>query len=329
MLKKYYSLLSILFALLFVVSCSDDTTTPTVVESEVLATYLESSGDYMNTYCPAVITATDLFTLNSTGKAYIIDVRAAADFSNGHISGAANVAPADVLTHIKTLDLTKYDKVVMVCYTGQTASWVTGILRTLGYNTVVALKFGMCAWHSDFASKWKTAVANGNAYATQFVFDAPPAKPAVGTMPVLSTGKTEGKDILDARAEALLKEGFGAASISAQTVFQNLSNYYVVNYFTEAQFTAVGHIPGAYQYTPKADFKLATFLKTLPTNKTIVVYCHTGTTSANLAAILRLLGYDAKSLLYGANSMTYDKMAATTGMAVWKDTECKDYSYVK
>lgn len=327
MLKKYSTLLSILFALLFVVSCSDNSTTPSVDESNVLATYLEANGDYVNTYCPAVITATDLYTLLQTNKVYIIDIRAAADYANGHISGSVNVTLADILSHVKTIDMTKYDKVAIVCYTGQTASYATSLLRMEGFDKVVALKFGMCSWHSDFSAKWKTAI--GNTYASQFLFDDPPSKPAVGAMPSLSTGKSTGKEILDLRVASLLSEGFTPATISAQTVFQNVSNYFIINYFTTAQFTTVGHIPGSYQFTPKADLKLATFLKTLPTDKTIVVYCHTGTTSANLAAFLRLLGYDAKSLLYGANSMTYDKMAATTGMSVWKDTECKDYPYVK
>ncbi len=328
MLKKYFSILSIFFALIFIVSCSeDDTNNPSINEAEVLATYIEANGDYLNTYCPAVITATDLFTLNQGGKAYIIDIRAAADFALGHINGAHNVAAADVLAHIKTLDLTNYEKVAVVCYTGQTASWVTAQLRLLGYNKVFALKFGMCSWHSDFASKWKTNISNS--YATQFVKDAPPAKPALGAMPTLTTGKKDGKEILEARIATVMAEGFSPATITAKTVFDNLSNYFIINYFTEAQFTTVGHIPGAYQYTPKADFKMATFLKALPTNKTIVVYCHTGTTSANIAAILRVMGYDAKSLLYGANSMAYDVMAATAGMTVWKDSEIKEYEYVK
>lgn len=328
MLKKYYSILSILLAMLFVVSCSEDSTEPSINESEVLVQYLEANGDYVNTYLPALITATDLYTLNQTGKAYIIDLRAAADYANGHIKNAVNVALADVLTHVKTIDMTKYDKVALVCYTGQTAGFATALLRFLGYDKVFDLKFGMCSWHADFATKWKTTVANGNAYASQFVNTAAPAKPAKGEMPVLTTGKKEGKEILEARVDALLKEGFGPAGITAQTLFQGLNNYYIANYWTEAQYLDPGHVPGAYQYTPKVGFKFAEDLKTLPTNKTIVVYCHTGTQSSMLAAFLRLLGYDAKSLLFGANSMIYDKMVEKK-MSIWADSEIKGYEYEK
>ena len=86
-----------------------------------------------------------------------------------------------------------------------------------------------------------------------------------------------------------------------------------------------GHIEGAIQYTPKNDLKLAQFLKTLPTNKTIVVYCYTGQTSSHVAVFLRALGYDAKTLSFGANNLFYDTMPGTK----WVDTECKNYPVVQ
>jgi rhodanese-related sulfurtransferase len=82
------------------------------------------------------------------------------------------------------------------------------------------------------------------------------------------------------------------------------------------------------QYTPKESLKLAADLKTLPTNKTIVVYCYTGQTSSHLAAYLRLLGYDAKTLMFGTNGMIYDNMVATGGMSVFKSSEIMGYDFV-
>ncbi len=80
------------------------------------------------------------------------------------------------------------------------------------------------------------------------------------------------------------------------------------------------------QYTPKESLKLSADLKSLPTDKPIVVYCYTGQTSAYVAAYLRLLGYDARSLMFGANSMMYDIMVSKA-MTVWKATEIKGYTY--
>ncbi len=332
MLKKYSLLLSIFVALFFAVSCDKEESDPKINESEVLATYLESAEsplkkDFVNTDMPTIMAADEVKTLNETGQVYIMDIRAAADFTAGHIKNAKNVAVADIITHIKTVDLSKYTKVAVVCYTGQTAGFATSILRLMGYDKAFSMKWGMCSWHADFAGKWNTAIASGNAYAAQFTATAT-EKAAKGELPVLSTGKKTGQEILEARVAAVLTEGFSAASITNQTVFGALTNYYIVNYWPAAQYADPGHIPGAIQYTPKETIKLAADLKTLPTNKPIVVYCYTGQTSAFLATYLRLLGYDAKSLLYGANGMIYDKMVAKS-MTVFKATEIKGYEYEK
>jgi rhodanese-related sulfurtransferase len=332
MKKSKLLLLSFLFAIFFITSCSksDDETVPQINESETLATYLESAGspsgkDYVNTDMPSMITATDVKTLNETSQVYIIDIRTAADFALGHIHNAHNVLFADLLTHIKGVDLTPYSKVAIVCYTGQTASYGASLLRLMGYSKVFAMKWGMSAWNVDFAAKWNTAIANGNAYASQFVTTAT-AKAAVGSLPTLSTGKTTGQEILEARVATLLTEGFTPAAVTNATVFGGLATYYIVNYWPAAQYADPGHIPGAMQYEPKQSMKLAVDLKTLPTNKPVVVYCYTGQTSAYLAAYLRLLGYDAKSLLYGGNGMIYDLMVAKS-MTVFSATQIMGYDY--
>lgn len=327
-------MLSILFAIFFVTSCSKDEDDPTpmpqINESEVLASYLESTSspakkDYVNTDMPSIMGATEVKTLNETGQVYIMDIRSAADFALGHIHNAHNVALADILTHIKSVNLTPYTKVAIVCYTGQTAGFAASILRLMGYDKVFSMKWGMCAWHADFAAKWNTAVASGNAYASQFTATAT-VKGAAGSLPVLTTGKTTGQEILEARVAAVLTEGFTPATVSNKAVFDNLAGYYIVNYWPAAQYADPGHIPGAMQYTPKESIKLAVDLKTLPASKPIAVYCYTGQTSAFLTAYLRLLGYDAKSLLYGGNGMIYDMMVAKS-MTVWSPTQIMGYDY--
>ncbi len=195
----------ILFGFLFFAACSkddDETPTPTPVnESQVLATYLESTNspagkDYVNTDMPSIMPATEVKTLNETGQVYIIDIRSAADFALGHIVNAHNVALADILTHIEGVDQTPYTKVAIVCYTGQTAGFAASLLRLMGYNKVFSMKWGMCSWNVDFADKWNTAIASGNAYTTQFT-DVATDKGAKGAMPTLATGKTTGQEILD------------------------------------------------------------------------------------------------------------------------------------
>ncbi len=332
---KFLFLAIATFAFAFT-SCTEEVVEEPINEAQVLVEYLESTNspsgkDYVANDLPSLITATDLKTAIEGSKAYVFDIRAAADFANGHIAGAVNVTTTDLLTQVKALDMTKYDKVAVACYTGQTASWAVSLLRILGYSKVFSLKWGMSSWHTDFATpKWLTTIANGNAYVAQFVTTAT-AKGAAGALPTLSTGKTAPKDILEARVSTILAEGFSKATVTNATVFGALTTYYIVNYWPENQYTEFGHIPGAMQYTPKTSMKLAADLKTLPINKPVVVYCYSGQTSAFLATYLRVLGYDAKTLLSGTNGMAYDKMLARTDMAAstFKASVIMDYSYVK
>jgi rhodanese-related sulfurtransferase len=332
-------LLSVMFSFFFLTSCDNEDEATPINESETLATYLESTDcplgkDYVNTDLPSIMTAEEVKTLNETGQVYIIDIRSKADYDSGHIKNANLVTFANILSHIKTVDMAKYTKVAVVCYTGQTAGYATSLLRFLGYSKVFTMKWGMSSWNSYFAGKWNAAVANGNAYASQFTATAT-EKGAKGNMPTLTTGKTTGQTILESRVDSLLAKGFGPASVSSATLFGSLTNYYIVNYWPADQYADPGHVPGAMQYTPKASMKLAADLKTLPTNKTIAVYCYTGHTSAFLVAYLRLLGYDAKSVLYGNNSMIFDKMVAyntanpTKKMSVFGPSEIKEYAYEK
>jgi rhodanese-related sulfurtransferase len=146
---------------------------------------------------------------------------------------------------------------------------------------------------------------------------------------VLATGKTTGTEILQARIASVLADGYSKTAIDKATLFLDLSKYYIVNYWPAAEYTGIGHIPGSIQYTPKADLKLATFLKTLPTDKTIVIYCYTGQTSANVAAILRVMGYDAKTLGLGTNGMIWQKMKDAGKTAFNAASDVMNFPYVK
>ena len=328
-LAKRYSMLTALFAisLFFFVACSDNTNNPTVDESKLLIEYLESSdgGDYINTTGWSMTTAADVKTAITADPAslYLIDIRAAADYTSGHIAGAINVQMKDLLTYYSTNNLSGKPKVVIICYTGQSAAYATSLLQLYGYKNVVSMKFGMSAWHTDF-NMWKTKVSNQ--YYTEWnTTDMP--KPAAGALPVLNTGKKTGKEILQARVAALLTEGFSTASIPAATLYGDISNYFVVAYWSNSDYLK-GHVNGAVDYLSKSSLKTSTTLYTLPANKKIAVYCYTGHTAAFAVAFLKVLGYDAKSVLYGGNGMAYQFMLDNK-MSAYKDTDCMDYTYAK
>ena len=302
--------------------CSAGESIPMGVESGILAEYLESAagGNYANTAMAAIKSAADTRTGNIAGTMYLVDIRSAADYAAGHVVNAVNVAAADILSHLDGTDADDGKDVVVICYSGQTAAWATCLLRLSGYDNAYSMLFGMCSWNADFAGSWNGNVSN--TWAASFEDDMVAKGPA-GDLPVLNTGKTTGEEILKARVSVVLAEGFGAAAIGNAVVFGALDNYYVANYWAEADYTHYGHVPGASQYTPKASIALDVDLLTLPTDKPVVVYCWTGQTSANMAAYLRVIGYDAKSLKFGANGMIYDELEAHK----WSESVIMGYDY--
>jgi rhodanese-related sulfurtransferase len=315
--------LGLLLGLIFATSCKTEDPIIPIDESQVLAEYLEANGDFINTVSPTIIKSEDVNALNLTGGIEILDIRTATDFAAGHIENAVNVEFANLRTFYDDNNLSASEKVAIVCYTGQTAAYGAALLRLAGYNNVYSMKWGMSSWNADFSVKWSANLSN--ARATQFVTD-PATKNAAGDLPVLETGFETAEEILNARIDALLVEGFDPAKITNATVYDNTANYYLVNYWTEEHYN-IGHIAGAIQYTPGTSWKLDTDLKTLPTDKTIVVYCYTGQTSAYVTAYLKVMGYDAKSLLYGANGMIYDVLV-NNAMTFFSDTQVHDFTYV-
>lgn len=309
----------------FYTGCSDDSTDPpeAVNESEVLVKYLEENGDPVAGF-PKMVKASDVnANILAGGTWTIIDIRDADTYAAGHITGAVNVPAGEVLDYYETNNLETKEKVVITCFSGQSAAWVNGLLWTAGKTNTFDLKWGMCSWNSATSGSWTGGNVN-NSRAAQFVTTVT-AKPAAGDLPKLSTGKTSPAEILRARVEEIFAEGFGAAATSSDNVYADLSGHFIVNYWSEADYSW-GHIEGAMQYTPKTSLSVDADLKTLATDKPVAVYCYTGQTSAHVAAYLRVLGYDAKTITFGVNGMAYDEMPGTK----WNtDTEVHDYELVQ
>jgi rhodanese-related sulfurtransferase len=332
----YVLYILLMASLLFLnVGCSDDETTEppvTVNESEVLLNHFESTNDYIHTSGTFVVSASDVRTTQLTNPTSqkLVDIRAAADFAAGHIEGAVNVPFSNLYDYIKTINPADFTRIVIICYSGQTSAYAVSLVRAIGgYNNAISLKWGMSAWDSVFATNYWLA-KRSNIRAGSFVTTPSPAKNPKGDLPVINTGKTTAPEILEARIKQLLTDGYPAATIAENTVYSNLSNYYIANYWSPALYANPGHIDGAINYDPGTQpFKSANDLLTLPTNKSTVLYCFTGQTSSYVGAYLRMLGYDVKSLTYGANSMIYDIMlGGGVANTFIPENEIKGYPYV-
>ena len=132
-------------------------------------------------------------------------------------------------------------------------------------------------------------------------------------------------DGIDARVAAVLAGGFQGIGYTSD--LDNSDTYFLLNYWGEndylgsGDYGTTGHIPGAFQFTPYTSISMDTMMKNMPTDKTIIVYCWTGQHSSQVTFALNTMGYTAKSLTYGANSLMHSSL---TGHK-WMDTNVRDY----
>lgn len=300
-ITSYFVMLFITIALLsgFKINAQDSYVTPNS-EFGLLVQYLEENGNFINTEAPTLVLAEEIKD-NLTNKKYlVIDTRTASWFAYGHIKNSVNVAPAELLNYFeKKITPANFDKITIVCYSGQAAAYYTSLLRLAGYNNAYSLKWGMSSWKSEFAEKmWVKNSTNIFADKLQMMSNE---KPENSILPILKTGNTEGKEILKARLKDAFAKPYSEFIVKADSVFKNPSDFFIVNYVNEENYN-MGHIEGAVRYEPRASLSSSTSLYTLPADKKVLINCNTGQHAAYAVAYLHLLGYDVSNLAYGSNS---------------------------
>ncbi len=247
---------------------------------------------------------------------YVIDIRTADEFATGHITGAHRTDWANIL-----VEAAKADKdILVVCKTGQTATYASTLLRLAGYKTSKALKWGMSGWNASLdiwsANTGDIAVGHAN-----WSTEAAPTNLTYSS-PKFSSTSTTPSEILKERVAAVLAEGF--RSVSPTEVLDNAGNYFINNYFSDADYTNFGHIKGAYRINPLlvSDGQV----NFLDPSKTITTYCYTGQTSGAITAYLRVIGYDAKSIMFGMNKFNHSSTAWTSNK--WTSNMAKNLPIV-
>ena len=273
-------------------------------EFETLLSYLESNRDFINTdAAPALIPAEEVKKNLKNPKYHIIDIRSASWFEYGHIKNAVNVQPSDLLNHFEnSIVPSEYDKIVLICYSGQSAAYFTGLLRIAGYDNTHSMNWGMSSWRVDFAeNSWlKNTSDDFSAKLEQTAHE----KSSQGNIPEVSTGKTDPESILRARLEEAFTTPYKESIVKSSNVFENPKDYYIIDYNGSERY-AKGHVPNAIQYDPQGSLSSTKDLLTLPTDKQILVYGPTGQETAYVVAYLNVLGYNAGNLAYGSNSFMH------------------------
>ncbi|MBU0528600.1 rhodanese-like domain-containing protein [bacterium] len=293
--KILYFMLIVTLAF-FMVGC--DKAEDPINEFNVLVEYLEGTdGGYINNMGAWI---KDLGAIN-TNDYFVLDIRATADYNNEHIVGAVNSTMAGMFDAVASA--TK--PVLVVCYSGQTAAYAHVLLNLKGIEAYT-LKWGMSIF-SQAHDKWTANCSNVLANDANWTMDASATLPSYD-YPELNTGKDKDDDILDAQIDAAIAKGLQL--IAGTDVASNTAAYEIFNYWAQADYAHYGHIKDAYQLTPST-LKSSENLGAINSDETNVIYCWTGQTSAAVSAYLTVLGYDVKSLKFGANSMIYDELTAS------------------
>jgi rhodanese-related sulfurtransferase len=272
-------------------------------EFETLVTYLEENGNFINSEnAPALISPDELKKNLKNDKYLVIDIRSESWFEYGHIKNAKNLKAEDLMTYFETeIDPASYDRIVMICYSGQSASYFASLLRIAGYDNVYSLDWGMSSWREDFAeNSWLKNISNDFADKLETTVNPMPENDA---LPKLETGKTDPAEILKARLQALFEIPYKDYIIKSADIFEAPGNYFIVNYDTADKYE-LGHIPSAVNLMPRT-LTLDNLAK-LPTDKRIALYDTTGLGTAYAVAYLSLLGYDVGNVAYGANAFMND-----------------------
>ncbi|MFW5707550.1 MAG: rhodanese-like domain-containing protein [Bacteroidota bacterium] len=311
--RTYYRFLWVAFATLVFTACSSEKTAEQpnqTNEAEVLLTYLESHGNIVNQAgIPYFIMADELYNNLNGSNYHVIDVRKPRDFTRGHIAYAVNVQPHEVLDYFENrIEPNSFEKIAVVCNNGHLSGYVVAILRMLGYDNTFNMKFGMSSWHNDIARRYWYANISDDLIGR--LETAPHPKNPPEQLPELNTGESSGYEILHARAEKALAIEWEDIAIDFMDILEQKEDYYIINYWPQSLYDQ-GHLPGAVQYNPKKAFHSEEDILTLPTNRPLVVYCFTGQNASYANAFLALMGYEIRSLDYGANSFIHNTMVTT------------------
>ncbi len=286
-------------SLIFFFGCSED---DDVNEFDELIEYLEGGDvDYegwVNNLSGWIL---DYNTISENLEDYlIVDLRNEDAYNTLHLDNAVRTSLPDILDVVDG----ETGKILCVCYSGQTAAYAHMLLRLKGYEAY-SLKWGMSGVDASVDS-WTSNVSDDWYGTSNWVTTASPDLPEFD-YPELDTGNDDAQDILDARVEAALS-AWSSRTIRESAIESAPSSYNIICYWPESAYTGMGHINGAVRVEPKTLTKAENLSVFDPSSGDNVLYCYTGQTSAATVAYLYVLGYDVKTLLFGANSMIYDHM---------------------
>ena len=289
------------------------------------AAMIQAANKYFKNSPVPVISAADVHTavLAKDAGYQIVDVRAAGAYALGHIDGAINIPFTTIADDASLAQLDPAKIIVVVCYTGETASMTDMVWSMLGYNAR-AMMYGMSGWVAD-KSIVGIDIPSGKAagYATvtkatksHKTYRAPKLKGRYANLAAAVKGQTK------AYFAKGLAPVISAADVHKIVVTKN-RHYQIVSVRQKADY-ATGHIKGARNivWTDMADQ-----MTKLDPRKTTIVYCYTGNTGAQDAMFLNLMGYKTYNIMSGMSA--WNNNPAVGGFAGYDPALIANYPTVK
>jgi sulfur-carrier protein adenylyltransferase/sulfurtransferase len=301
----------VLVVTIFVAGCSSTATPPVPPQPPVetvdeFALIAEAADAYLNSGKPPVMSAEDVYNaiVAEDPNMFILSVRSVDDDAKGRVPGSITIPYREMWKAENLAKLPKDKKIVVVCYTGHTASQVTHFLNLMGYEAY-AMKFGMMGWTANLD------VLNQKPFEKALGYPVETDKNELTEsyeLPKVETGFTTLEEIIAARAEAYWTNKDKSPVISAEDVYGAVvaedPNMFILS-VRAADDYAKGHVPGAFNIAFKQIAKAESLAK-LPKDKKIVVVCYTGHTASQTTMLLNMLGYDAYAMKFGKMIWTND-----------------------
>ncbi len=315
MKSRWTKLIMILPALVLalgITACSeDDATGPSQTDWEVVFDAVaEAYGT--GSLPPAALQPTPLFDdINGDATYHVLSVRSAADYAVGHIPTAVNIPWREAFTAANFATLPTDEAIAVYCYTGHTAGLVAYSLQIMGFDAY-NLKWGMMNWNSDPAVGGVAGWAGDQGLAVETgASEDWTAWPDQDLPTNVEFATDDPAEILRLAADRWISDTTWNPIISASALNEILDDpdLIVISVRSQADYEA-GHIPGAIHMT-REQMAVEANLRKLDPTKDIVVYCYTGHTAGQAAAILNMLGYKTMNLKFGMMDWNVDALNQT------------------
>lgn len=320
----------ILFFLILLTACIDNNdlllnSTVPLEQNALILREAESRGYFLNTpEFPALLNSEDIY--NEIENYNIIDVRPADHYNSGYINNSININHKDLYDYVSNLESDK--PILLVSINGQASAYYTSLFRSYGIKNIYSLKFGIAGWNKLFEYEMINYI--GNKSLGHSIFHSTNGKHYNLPEIIEDTASENIKDIFDQRIKNLFQEGFNEILSNkqiedSQNDISSCSFGYLYSNINQNEIFVMASTTTDIKYNfPKPagtiifhpfnginDFYSTEKLQTIPSDKIITCFSYSGQISAATVAYLRLLGYNAKSVLFGVQYYGYDAIKNT------------------